>query len=377
MSFLFRGRMGMAEIRIPQGMRDLIGEEVNKKRKAQEVIEKVFGSFGYQQIMTPMLEYFDTYQQAFSNTDATEMYKFFDHEGNILSLREDMTVPICRVCASKFSNSRPPFRFFYTSDVFKVRHVFAGKRGEVTDCGVECIGLDESSDVEILYMALTVLNELKFQKYQLEIGNARFFQCACDSLNLTSEEKTKLADLVDRKSIVDLTEYVETLSLKEKEKQFFLALPFLTGTDIFSQAYDICLSEEMKKEVDQLKTLYDKLKQLNMHTNISFDLGKIPHLDYYTGIIFEGYIQESGTSILSGGRYDNLMGRFGRDLPACGFSIKLDYILDALEVDPNRNIKLYYPKGKEVEALQKSNELRKNGNVEMIPWDKDTWEVQQ
>ncbi len=367
----------MLEIRMPQGMRDLIEEECTKKRKAQDTIENVFQSFGYHQIMTPMIEYFDTYQQSFSSADATEMYKFFDHDGDILALREDMTVPICRVCASKYGNSNPPFRFFYTSDVFKVRHVFAGKRGEVTDCGIECIGLDENSDIEILYTAISVMNALQFQKYTLEIGNARFFQSATDALQLKETEKKQLAELIDQKSIVDLKQYVQQLDLTPKEKEFFLALPFLTGTNIFEQAYQICFTEDMKKEIQHLESLYDKLKQLDVHQNISFDLGKIPHLDYYTGIIFEGYIQESGTSILSGGRYDNLMGKFGRNLPACGFSIKLDYILDAIKIEQKKNIQFYYPKGKELEAILKTKEMRKENNVEMIPWDKDTWEVQQ
>ncbi len=367
----------MLEIRMPQGMRDLIEEECTKKRKAQDTIENVFQSFGYHQIMTPMIEYFDTYQQSFSSADATEMYKFFDHDGDILALREDMTVPICRVCASKYGNSNPPFRFFYTSDVFKVRHVFAGKRGEVTDCGIECIGLDENSDIEILYTAISVMNALQFQKYTLEIGNARFFQSATDAVQLKETEKKQLAQLIDQKSIVDLKQYVQQLDLTPKEKEFFLALPFLTGTNIFEQAYQICFTEDMKKEIQHLESLYDKLKQLDVHQNISFDLGKIPHLDYYTGIIFEGYIQESGTSILSGGRYDNLMGKFGRNLPACGFSIKLDYILDAIKIEQKKNIQFYYPKGKELEAILKTKEMRKENNVEMIPWDKDTWEVQQ
>lgn len=365
----------MLEIRIPQGMRDLIEEECTKKRVAQETIEKVFQSFGYHQIMTPMIEYFETYQQSFSSADATEMYKFFDHDGDILALREDMTVPICRVCASKYMNSEPPFRFFYTSDVFKVRHVFAGKRGEVTDCGIECIGLDENSDIEILYTAISVMNALQFKKYTLEIGNARFFQTA--TIHLKENEKKQLAKLIDQKSIVDLNQYVQQLDLTEKEKECFLALPFLTGSNIFEQAYNLCFTEDMKKEVQHLENLYNKLKQLNVHQNISFDLGKIPHLDYYTGIIFEGYIQESGTSILSGGRYDNLMEKFGRNLPACGFSIKLDYILDAIKTGTKKNMKFYYPKGHELEAILKTKEMRKENNVEMIPWDKDTWEVER
>lgn len=140
-----------------------------------------------------------------------------------------MTVPICRVCASKYANSKPPFRFFYTSNVFKVRHVFAGKRGEVTDCGVECIGLDEKSDIEILYMAIQVMEKLHFKNYQIEIGNAKLFQSAVDVLQLDKADQKKLAALIDQKSIVDLNCFVEALHLSEEAQDFFTQLPFLSG----------------------------------------------------------------------------------------------------------------------------------------------------
>lgn len=367
----------MKEIRIPQGMRDLIVEECAKKRFAQKTIERVFQSFGYEEIMTPSIEYFDTYQQGFSEVDATEMYKFFDQDGEILTLREDMTVPICRVCASKYANSKPPFRFFYTSNVFKVRHVFAGKRGEVTDCGVECIGLDEKSDIEILYMAIQVMEKLHFKNYQIEIGNAKLFQSAVDALQLDKDDQKKLAVLIDQKSIVDLNCFVEALHLSKEAQDFFTQLPFLSGNDVFEKAKQLCFTEEMQAVIDQLVSLYAALQTLGVAEHISFDLGKIPHLDYYTGIIFEGFIEESGTSVLSGGRYDNLMQKFDRELPACGFSMKLDYILDALDNQNKEVVQLYYPKGKEIEAIQKANEIRKNKDVEMIPWNRDAWEVRQ
>lgn len=367
----------MKEIRIPQGMRDLIVEECAKKRFAQKTIERVFQSFGYEEIMTPSIEYFDTYQQGFSEVDATEMYKFFDQDGEILTLREDMTVPICRVCASKYANSKPPFRFFYTSNVFKVRHVFAGKRGEVTDCGVECIGLDEKSDIEILYMAIQVMEKLHFKNYQIEIGNAKLFQSAVDALQLDKADQKKLAALIDQKSIVDLNCFVEALHLPEEAQDFFTQLSFLSGNDVFEKAKQLCFTEEMQAVIDQLVSLYAALQTLGVAEHISFDLGKIPHLDYYTGIIFEGFIEESGTSVLSGGRYDNLMQKFDRDLPACGFSMKLDYILDALDNQNKEVVQLYYPKGKEIEAIQKADEIRKNKDVEMIPWNRDAWEVRQ
>lgn len=368
----------MAEIRIPLGMRDEIQSECILKRKLQKKIESIFINFGYAEIKTPVIEYYDTYQTGYANVNASEMYKFFDQEGEILTLRADMTVPIARVIASKYVNLEPPFRLFYTSDVFKVRHIFAGKRGEVTDCGIELIGLDKNSDIEVLYMALKVMEQLTTNSYQLEIGNASFFQKAIETLGLNEDEKKVLADLIDRKSMVDLETYVDSLYIDTNAKDFFKQLPLLSGNqEIFSKAKEICFSKEMEEEVIQLENLYKDLEKLGVSKYVSFDFGKVPHLDYYTGIIFEGYISESGTSVLSGGRYDNLLKKFNRDLPACGFSVKLDYVVDTLDEKVVTKTKLYYPKGKEVLAIQKAEELRKENNVEMIPWNKESFEVKQ
>lgn len=364
----------MAEIRIPKGMKDIIEDECIKKRTLQKMLEDIFMSFGYQQIMTPMVEYYETYQQAFQSVNETEMYKFFDQDGDILTLHTDMTVPIARVCASKYTNMEPPFRFFYTSEVFKVRHAFAGKRSQVTDCGIELIGLKEQSDIEVLYIALQVMEKLQSKDYQLEIGNARFFHKAYESLHFTKEQIQQLATLIDHKSIVDLQQYIDQFPISQQIKKFFTTLPFLAGKeDVLQQAKQLCYTDAMKEEIDCLQKLYDDLKQLHLDKHVTFDLGKIAHLDYYTGIIFEGFIEESGASILSGGRYDNLLAKFGRNLPACGFSMKLDYVLDALQTPTKQTITLYYPYGNEVEAIQKANVLRKHNFVRLIPWDKNEW----
>ena len=140
----------MQQIQLPQGMKDTILQECEKKEYLQNTLEQIFESFGYEEIITPTIEYYETYENAFKNIQTTDMYKFFDENGRILTLRTDMTVPIARVCASKFKDSKPPFRYRYTSNVFKVRQKFAGKRSEVTDCGIELIGLDSKSDVQVL-----------------------------------------------------------------------------------------------------------------------------------------------------------------------------------------------------------------------------------
>jgi ATP phosphoribosyltransferase regulatory subunit len=376
---LFNKEEEMETIRLPQGMRDLMSSECRKKELLQKRIEHVFSSFGYKAVSTPAIEYYETYQNGFSAADGREMYKFFDQEGRILTLRVDMTVPIARVCASKFANERPPFRFQYSSDVFKVRHTFAGKRSEVTDCGIELIGLDEASDIEILYTAVQVMNTLGVSVWKLDLGNSRFFSKACEELGLEKEETGILADLIDRKSLVDLDSYVKQLSLSESAERFFTEIPMLTGEqDALKEAGRISFTKELEDEVKRMQQLYKDLDKLGAAANVSFDFGKVPHLDYYTGIIFEGYADGVGTSVLSGGRYDSLLARFGRDLPACGFSVKLDLLLDVLNIPEENTVQLMYPYSQETDAILKSAELRKNGYaVEMIPWDKDSMEVKK
>lgn len=359
----------MQEIRIPHGMRDLTADESRRKEALKNRIEKVFTSFGYEKICTPTIEYEDTYRIGFtSGTDLTQMYRFLDQDGRTMMLRADMTVPIARMCATKYAGMNPPFRFRYSSEVFKVRHLFAGKCSQVTDCGIELIGPDEDSDLEILYTAVCVLKQIGSRDYRLEIGNSGFFRTAAEQLCLPEEDRSVLADLIDRKSLVELSEFLETKSFSEEAKEFFRLLPMLGGgSEVLIEAMRISFCDELKKEVEKLMKLDEGLRQLGVMDHVSYDFGKVPHLDYYTGIIFEGYVSGVGSSVLSGGRYDTLLGRFGRDLPACGFSIKLDDLIDILPEEEKKSIRILYPKGKEVEALQKAEKFRQEYVVELIP----------
>lgn len=358
----------MKQIQIPLGMKDSLSAECAKKQALKERVEQVFTSYGYTEVMTPTIEFYQTYQQAFTELSDQDMFKFIDQDGDILGLRMDMTVPIARVCASKLSNSNPPYRIRYCSNVYKVRQMFAGKSSEVTDCGVELVGLDDGSDLEVLCCALDTMEAFQAGGYQLEIGNSDFFKTACQSMNLEDEIQYRLADLIDRKSMVELKEYLLQLELSETAVSFFLALPLLNGgKEVFQRAMDVSFNEELKKEVEGLQALYQKLDTLGLSEHVAFDLGKVPHLDYYTGIIFEGFVDGVGHSVLSGGRYDKLLARFGRDLPACGFSVKLDYLLDVLETKEESIIEIRYPKEKEIEAFQLAKDLRKEGAVVLNP----------
>ena len=310
-------------------MRDLTGQEVVRKRDLQRRLLQTFGHCGYEEVMSPAIEYVETYSSAFSSLQTSDMYKFFDENGEILALRMDMTVPIARMAATRFRELKGPLRFCYTSNVYKVRKTFAGKRSEVMDCGIELIGGDEQADLEVLFVALQALDALDLSDAVLEISDVNFFFDGARSL-LKEEDVLKLAGLIDNKSMVELEDFLASLPIEEDKKAF---------------------TKGQADALVRLSALYDELRDLNRADRIRFDFGKLPHLDYYTGLIFEGYIPGVGTSILSGGRYDRLLESFGRPDPAVGFSVKIDYLCDLYETIEQPYVKIRYPKGGLAQAL--------------------------
>ena len=359
------------EFEIPRGTRDLVPNQCYIKRQLQLQIEEVFKSWGYEEIVTPTMEYYKTYRNGFGDLEDEKMFRFFDREGNILSLRMDMTVPIARVVATKFKNSPPPLRFRYCTNIFKVEECLSGRKNELTDCGMELIGLrSEESDLEVLCCAMDVFLGLDISSYVLELGDNNFFRVSCESINLKKEEQAILATLIDNKKLKELEQYVESLDIDREYKIFFMKLPMMFGSrEVLEEAKKYCFNQKQMDIIDSLENLSDSLMQLGYEDNIIFDLGKVPRLNYYTGLIFEAYVQGIGSAILSGGRYDELIGKFGRNIPAIGFSIKLDYLLDVITVNKkDERYILYYPVKKYIEALLRARELRKSGKiVELVP----------
>ena len=365
----------MKQIQIPGGMRDLLAGECAAKEELRKRISAVYTAYGYQPVETPLIEFYSTYQNTFTSLKEETLYKFVDESGQILTLRTDMTLPIARVCVTRFGQDEVPLRFSYCSNVYKVRQNFAGKRNVVTDCGVELIGLDSTSDPEVLCCALDVMDALGDYEYTLEIGNSDFFRKAFMLSGISENDAAVLADLVDRKEMPALQTFVRSLDLSEEQTAFFTKLPLLCGRNALEKAKQVCFADELRQEVDSLMKLREILTQLGYGEKVTFDLGKVPHLDYYTGIIFEGYISGIGTSVLSGGRYDSLLAKLGRDMPAIGFGVKLDYLLETAPQPQTKIWKLFYPAEKAAEAMIEARKLRQEAPVEMIPWDKDIMEV--
>lgn len=289
---------------IPEGTRDLILDECSRKKELELEIENILNKWGYKEVITPTIEYYQTFNGGFQNLKEEDMYKFFDDKGRILVLRPDMTIPIARVVATKFKEINPPIRLRYTSNVFRVHESLGGKKNEYTDCGVELIGLNGiDSDVEILITALESLKVLKETGYKIEVGNINFFDSAVEWLNLDFEQRSFLAKLIDEKSMKELEEYLDMLKVGDDYKDFFMKLPWLFGgVEVLDIGEKYAINNEILNEIKYLRNIYEILDSLGYGDKLTFDLGIVPRLNYYTGIIFKGYVEGIGDTVLRGDR---------------------------------------------------------------------------
>ncbi len=358
---------------LPEGTRDLILDECSIKRILERDIDRIFEQWGYKEVITPTLEFYETFNYNSQILREEDMYKFFDNRGRILVLRPDMTIPIARVVETKLKDAEFPIKLRYTSNVFRVHTSFGGKRDEYTDCGVELIGLEnKKSDLEVLVLALEALKKLGLKDFKLEIGNIGFFNGAFKNLEIDKEYKEVIAQFIEDKNLKSLEDYLKTLDIKEEYKKFFNKLPWMFGDKrILEEAKKLAFNDEIKENLEYLEDLYSQLEALGYGENVTFDLGMVPRLNYYTGIIFRGYGEGVGNTLLRGGRYDNLIKSHDNYIPAIGFSIDINSVIPNVKINKNSNkdvYEIYYSEKNRIEAIKKSQELRIKGYiVNLIP----------
>ncbi len=354
------------ELRTPPGSQDMLASAVRKKKQLASRIQEVFDQFGFEEVQTPAIEYYQTYNQAFQTLQDQKMFKLVDANQDILTLRMDMTIPMARLAATSLKNATLPLRLSYLSDVWKVRKAYSGKHIQTSDCGVELFGVDD--DLEILVCALEALKASGLENYRLELSDSRLIQGAACHIFDDPQDIEKLADLCDRKSMVELEQFLESFDLPQQIKTYFLSLPLLDGgAEVLDQARALAFDKDALQALDSLQKTGEFLAALGYGDQVGFDLGKLPHLNYYTGLIFEGYVPGASGTVLSGGRYDDLMQSFGRPVPAVGFAFKLDPLAALLPSgNPRENLIIRYPDFLRLEAFTLAKLERESQSVRLV-----------
>ena len=333
---------------IPDGACDLLFKECEVRRSVERSLIDIFKSRGFSEVVTPSLEYYDVFSGKASIMPDEMMYKLIEGRGRILVLRPDNTTPIARIASTKLKGFVPPLRLFYNQNVFRISQYMSGRYDEVAQCGIELIGVKgEKADIEVISTAVAALKSVANKDFRFEIGHVGFYKAVIDELPFEDKEKELIRSLVASKSYASL--YTMLYNENNAACRALSELPRLFGgIEVLDRALEIAPNRAAKETIEYLKSLYNILCGMGLENNIMIDLGLVQQIDYYSGVVFRGYMHGPGEPVLSGGRYDDLFSGFGSDMPATGFAVNADAIAreQVSEAKSERpNVIIYYEDG--------------------------------
>jgi ATP phosphoribosyltransferase regulatory subunit len=358
---------------IPEGTKDILFDECSEKIRIEELLRDSYNACGFKDIITPTLEFYDVFNGDHTTIAQEKMYKLFDNHGRIMVLRPDVTTPIARVTATKLNEAAFPLRFCYTSNVFRVNESMFGKANEVTQSGVEIIGVNSvKADAELIITGINALRNCGLEDFKIEIGQAEFFKSLVEELDVDDECRETIRSFVEDKNFITLDHYLrdKIKDYSEYKLRALREIPRLFGKiEVVEKARKLTGNKDALDALDNIMKVYGLIERAGLGSYISIDLGMVQNMDYYSGIIFRAFTYGTGSYILSGGRYDELIKSFGRDLPAIGFAIDIDSLMIALQSRGHSNknrqkrIVLFYTEELSNKAFQLSNLLRENSYV--------------
>lgn len=364
----------------PEGVRDIYSTECEVKLLLQRNLHQVLKLYGFRDIQTPSFEFFDIFNHERGTVSSKDMYKLFDKEGNTMVLRPDITPSIARCVAKYYKDEELPIRLCYIGNTYINSTTYQGKLNEVTQLGAELFN-DDSVDADAEMLAITVecLLNSGLTDFQLELGNADFLRTLIKEAGFENhEEISKLKDMIENKNMFGMEDIIINKSIGKELEDMFLKLPELFGNlEILEYAKGVVKNPRALKAINRLEKLYDIMTEYGFEKYISFDLGMLSKYDYYTGLIFKAYTYKTGEAIVTGGRYDNLVGQFGKDCPAIGLAIEIDNLMLALgrqkllpKIDSSDTLIIYTPDYRK-SAIKLAGYFRKEGNNVILQLSKD------
>jgi ATP phosphoribosyltransferase regulatory subunit len=313
---------------IPSGTRDVLPDEMRELRAITERLRDVFNEADYGEVYTPALEYEAVVTRG-ELAGVRPAYRVFDENGNVLVLRSDMTVPIARVVATRYPTAEPPLRFCYFAHSYRGVRPQRGQPREFLQAGLELIGAAAPrGTAEALTVLCRSLDAVGLARYRVGLGDATLYPALLESLGVAGADCERLLEALARGDFVGLEHGLRELETDEESIRLLLAVPQLRGgADVLHGP-----PGPVADAVAGLRAVH-ALLDADVAEHVIFDLGLSRLPGYYTGAVFEVYDPALGMPLGGGGRYDNLLGEFGRSLPAVGFALEVDRLHLALAAE--------------------------------------------
>lgn len=308
-------------VRLPSGSRDVLPEEARELRAISEGVRGVFEAAGYGEVKTPTLEYADVLARG-DLGDVTPTYRLVDDRGAWLALRSDMTVPIARVAATRYPADSEPLRFWYDRIAYQPVPALQGRAHEVQQVGVELIGIPGGAgDQEVLKLAAQALDAVTLPDARLVLGDARLSETVLRAVGVSDGVVAAAHDALLGGQFVALEQVLAEAGLSASEVERLVTLLRTRGPAEVLSAHAAELGEPGAELAATIAAL-DASEQ----ERVIVDIGLVRDLDYYSGLVFDAVHPALGEPMGGGGRYDDLVGRFGADRPAVGFALAVDAV---------------------------------------------------
>ena len=312
----------------PEGTRDLLFDECLARREVEKKLTKLFSGFGYSEVVTPGIEFYDVFSGSSRNFRQENLYKMTDTKGRLIVMRPDSTIPIARLVATRLKDASLPLRLFYNQSIYENNALLKGRSDENVQTGIELIGGNNSrrADYEVLCTAVEALSTFDKENFRLELGHIGYFKELVAKLDVDEGVREDIRMLISNKNYPALNDLLDEVGDTAVTRALRQLPSLFGGAEVFDKASKLYTNPEIEKILESLKEEYERLTSLGFEGKISVDLGFVSHIAYYTGIVFRGYLSEIGQSVLKGGRYDGLIREFGKDCPAVGFGINVDAV---------------------------------------------------
>ncbi len=307
-------------IPVPTGTRDVLPEEMAELRDISARALAAFTDAGYGEVATPTLEYEESMQLGGAEI-LGNAYRVPDKDGRVLTLRFDSTVPIARLAATRYASAQPPLRFCYQQHVYRAVEPKRAQSRQFLQLGVELLGVDsDAGDAEVIGLLVRTLETVGLKDFNVAVGDVEFFDRRMQTAGIESADRAAILHELHTRDLVGARRLLGANAAAGANGDDLAELAGARG------------GRQLLESVgaESLLALDTRLAEAGVADRVIYDLGLVRERGYYTGTVLEVYAPSSGFALGGGGRYDGLVGRFGRELSACGFALNAERLHLAL-----------------------------------------------
>ena len=317
---------------VPSGVQQYALAEVRRRRAVEAALTSTLRAWSYEEVILPLLDYEEVFERGMGHGAGGRMYRLIDPEGHVLGVRPDLTPLVAKLVATGLKNEPLPIRLYYAGEVVRPEAPKALGQGEFHQVGFEQIGGERGpADLEVAVVALEALAAAGVRGLRMTLTHSAILPALAVRAGLDPTRAAQAQARIDRRDANGLVEVLKAAAVAPRLRRWFLAL--LDAADAGRPGVEALsgAGPDVQRALLEVRRLQGDLRDLGYGERVEIDLAEVGGFEYYTGVRFRVYAEGVGFAVGGGGRYDGLLGRYGQERPAVGFSFGLDRVLRALE----------------------------------------------